>query len=109
MRFIIDAQLPPALARMLSRRGYAAEHVTELGLMEAEDAQIWRYAFQHDAVIVTKDEDFVILSALKTDVPAIIWIRLGNTRKQVLLKRFEQWLPAIEQALASGEKLIELV
>jgi hypothetical protein len=33
---------------------------------------------------------------------------VGNTRKQVLLAWFERLLPAIEQALANGEKLLEL-
>jgi predicted nuclease of predicted toxin-antitoxin system len=108
VHFIIDAQLPPALARLLESRGHEAKHLADLGLLEAEDLHIWRYASQHKAVIVTKDEDFVILSTLTTDGPAIVWVRVGNTRKQVLLAWFERLLPAIEQALANGEKLLEL-
>jgi predicted nuclease of predicted toxin-antitoxin system len=30
MRFLIDAQLPPALARLLSSGGYHAEHVANI-------------------------------------------------------------------------------
>ena len=108
MLFIVDAQLPPALARLLESRGHDAKHVAELGLTAAEDVHIWRYASRHNAVLVTKDEDFVTLSTLKNDGPAIIWIRVGNTRKQALLTWFERLLPIIEQALAKGEKLLEL-
>jgi predicted nuclease of predicted toxin-antitoxin system len=108
VHFIIDAQLPPALARLLESRGHEAKHLTELGLLKAEDLHIWRYASRHEAVIVTKDEDFVILGTLTTDGPAIVWVRVGNTRKQVLLAWFERLLPAIERALANGEKLLEL-
>ena len=32
MRFLFDAQLPPALARLLADRGHVAEHVGDVGL-----------------------------------------------------------------------------
>ena len=35
MRFIIDAQLPPALARFLASLGEEAIHVLDAGLLEA--------------------------------------------------------------------------
>ena len=56
--FIIDAQLPPALARLLSSRGHYAGHVADIGTEDADDSPIWDYALEHKAVVVTKDEDF---------------------------------------------------
>ena len=35
MRFLIDAQLPPALARWITEHGHEAEHVLDCGLAEA--------------------------------------------------------------------------
>ena len=35
MRFVADAQLPPALARWLVARGHEAEHVCDKGLQAA--------------------------------------------------------------------------
>ena len=35
MRFLVDAQLPPALADWLVERGYEAKAVRDLGLREA--------------------------------------------------------------------------
>ncbi len=40
MRFLIDAQLPPALARLLASHGHAAEHVADIGLRDADDSPI---------------------------------------------------------------------
>ena len=58
MRFVVDAQLPPALARLLTTHGHHAEHVADIGLRDADDSPLWCYALQHQAIIVTKDEDF---------------------------------------------------
>ena len=44
MRFVVDAQLPPALARRLEALGHAAEHVADLGLTSAPDNEIRDYA-----------------------------------------------------------------
>jgi predicted nuclease of predicted toxin-antitoxin system len=56
MRFLVDAQLPPALARWLAERGHDAEHVFDQRLAAADGRVIWDYAVATDAVIVTKDE-----------------------------------------------------
>ncbi|MFO7808043.1 MAG: DUF5615 family PIN-like protein, partial [Guyparkeria sp.] len=42
MRFLVDAQLPPALARWLTERGHHAQHVADIGMMAATDHQIWQ-------------------------------------------------------------------
>lgn len=44
MKFVVDAQLPPALARSLREAGHDVRAVRELGLREAEDSDIWNYA-----------------------------------------------------------------
>ena len=58
MRFLVDAQLPPALARWLSANGHEAAHVGDLGMQAASDADIWDHALASSTAIVTKDEDF---------------------------------------------------
>ena len=57
MRFLVDAQLPPALARWLTSKGQEAQHVADVGLASAPDKEIWNYALAVGAVIVWKDED----------------------------------------------------
>lgn len=41
MRFLVDAQLPPALARYLTAAGHQAEHVYDIDMGEASDLAIW--------------------------------------------------------------------
>ncbi|MBS3966483.1 MAG: DUF5615 family PIN-like protein [Truepera sp.] len=108
MGFLIDAQLPPALARWLMEQGCQAEHVLDLGFAGADDRMIWDYAVLHGLVIVTKDEDFALRRALAATGPAIVWIRVGNTRKDALLRWFAPLLVDILAALKRGEPLLEI-
>lgn len=64
MRFLIDAQLPPALAKWLLKKGLPAQTAKEAGLRDADDSAIWSYAIANDMTIVTKDEDFARLVAI---------------------------------------------
>lgn len=109
MRFVVDAQLPPALARFMAARGHDAVHVLDRDLLGATDGAIWDYAVAHDAVIVTKDEDFALMSAsARTPIPRIVWIRVGNCSKRDLLAWFEPRFPEILATLESGNPLVEL-
>ena len=73
MRFIVDAQLPPALARWLASQGCDAAHVFDLQLGSATDREIWALALSTDAIVVTKDEDFSVRALVVT--PARRWCR----------------------------------
>jgi predicted nuclease of predicted toxin-antitoxin system len=58
--FLIDAQLPVALAAALRRAGCEASHVADFGLATATDGHIWEEAVARSAVLVTKDRDFAL-------------------------------------------------
>ena len=109
MRFLVDAQLPPALARWLAERGHTAEHLFDLGMAGADDRDVWAYALRLGAVIVTKDEDFAERRTRAGTGPSIVWIRVGNTSRRDLLTWFRFRLPAILDALNRGETLVEIV
>lgn len=108
MRFLVDAQLPLALARLLRDHGHVAEHVTEAGPGDAPDRSLWQYALDNRAVIVTKDEDFSLMFAMHGEAPAVVWVRIGNTRRAALLNWFAPLIPRIVELVESGQKLIEL-
>jgi predicted nuclease of predicted toxin-antitoxin system len=109
MRFVVDAQLPPALARWLAAQGHHAEHVADLGMEAASDAAIWDWAQHHAATIVTKDEDFAIWRNTRPGtMPPVVWLRVGNTRRRELLRWFSPLLPKIIDALENGETLVEV-
>ncbi len=109
MRFLVDAQLPPALARRLAEQGHDAEHVADRQLAAASDAQVWDFALRRDAVIITKDEDFAQRKALAASGPRVVWVRIPNTRRRELLAWFDAALPNVLSALERGESLIELI
>ncbi len=109
MRFLVDAQLPPALARWLADQGYFAEHVADHKLAAASDSAIWNFALDASAIIVTKDEDFALRKALRAAGPQVVWIRIPNVRRRQLLAWFEKALPDIVAALERGETLIEVI
>ena len=77
MKFIVDAQLPPALARCLVRLGHESEHVLNVGLLGADDRSIQQYAAEHNIVVITKDEDFAANLLWQKNNPAVIWCALA--------------------------------
>jgi predicted nuclease of predicted toxin-antitoxin system len=108
VHFLINAQLPPALARALVEAGHSAEHVGDVGLLGANDEAIWQYAHATGAAIITKDEDFIARQRRGPENVRIVWIRVGNTTRRALLRRFLPLLPQVLASLAAGETLIEI-
>lgn len=53
-------------------------HVRNVGLRDAEDAEIWEYAKINGLVIVSKDSDFHERSFYFGFPPKVIWLRIGN-------------------------------
>jgi predicted nuclease of predicted toxin-antitoxin system len=108
VRFLIDAQLPPDLASLFVSFGFEAVHVLDVGLLHATDNQIRVYAIREKMVIVTKDEDFAIMKRLTPKGPQIVWIRIGNTTKRVLMERMRPRMKEVVDALLAGEAIVEV-
>lgn len=108
MIFLVDAQLPPLLARTLVRIGHTAFHVEDVGLRGAADRAIWQYALENDHVIVTKDFDFVDRALKISDAPVIVWLRFGNCSNVDLVKRLQTALPLIIRRLEMRDRLIQV-
>ena len=77
-------------------------------MRDAKDSIIWRYALEHQAIILTKDEDFSERSFNSTESPVIVWLRIGNATNAALLKSFLPILPTIIRRIKAGDKLIEI-
>ncbi len=108
MRFIVDAQLPPALARWLTSQGHDAAHVADIDMAASSDDAIWNHAIDTGAVIVSKDDDFVDKRNLAETGPHIVWIRFGNASRAQTIARFESSLEQILDALEQNEPLVEV-
>ena len=108
MKFLVDNQLPAALARFLASRGVDCKHVLDLDMGDASDSGIWECASQDDCVVISKDEDFLYLANAPEAKARLIWVRLGNCRTKALLAAVERMWPRIEAALKSGDRIMEL-
>ena len=107
MKCLIDNQLPPAPARFLTSHGVEAIHVTEVGLAEARDRDIWNYVLEHDYVLVTKDDDFLNISS-QSPGGQFVWVRLGNCRAPDLLQAFDHVWSEAEACLNKGDRVVEI-
>ncbi|BCW91058.1 hypothetical protein sos41_42360 [Alphaproteobacteria bacterium SO-S41] len=105
MRFVVDAQLPPALAAWIRRRGSDANHVFDLNLEDADDAAIARWAINANAAVITKDDDF---GRLGYEQLQIVWVRIGNASNTALIAVIEPLWDEICAQLASGVRIIEI-
>lgn len=108
MRFLVDAQLPPALAPWLTAHGHEAKAVREVDLRNASDSAIWKHATTERCVILTKDEDFVERTLRTQTGPQIVWLRIGNCTNRILFVWLESLLPAIIKQLQANIRLVEV-
>ncbi len=104
IRFLVDAQLPPGLARRLAERGYPADHVNRIGFGIRSDGDIWRHASQYGATLITKDEDFLALANRDMSGPQIVWIRIGNIGNDALWRALEpSWTKSFKRSRLAKE------
>ena len=108
-RFLVDNQLPAALARWCESKGCVAEHVLALQMAQTPDDWIWLHAARTGGVILTKDEDFARMTVLRPEPVVVVWLRLGNCRTTTLLANIERAWPDIVRQLDSGVRLIEVL
>lgn len=86
MKLLIDEHLSPRLVEWCAdRKGLYAASVPHVGLGGCSDRAVWRYAFEHDFVVVTTNaRDFLELLDVELH-PGLIVLRESG------LSRAEQW------------------
>jgi predicted nuclease of predicted toxin-antitoxin system len=78
-------------------------------MVAATDRAIWDYARIHGFVIVTKDHDFLTLAQQQCAIPPqVLWVRLGNCRRQRLFDAFAREWNRLYKELSSGAQVVEL-
>jgi predicted nuclease of predicted toxin-antitoxin system len=80
MRFLLDMNLPPALAEWLRAEGHDAIHVVEAGLGELPDSAIFEHAAVERRIVVTFDLDFGELAVPELRHQGVILFRLRTAR-----------------------------
>lgn len=109
MTIWVDAQLPPAIAPWIAASfNYDARSVRSLGLRDAEDREIFTAARIANAIVLTKDSDFVGLVALRGSPPKIILLTCGNTSNERLRAILTNALEKAMNLLEQGEDIVEI-
>lgn len=109
MKIWIDEHLSRRLAPWLTAEfSIEAAHVGDLGLSSAPDSEIFVRAKEADAIILTKDFDFVVLLDRLGPPPRLLWLTTANASTPFLKRLLAQRMPAALNALAGGEALVEI-
>lgn len=65
-------------------------HVSDCGLLNKDDEEIWKFAKENHHIIVTFDADFYDLQTLKGFPPKLVWLRFGNTTSLEMVEFFRK-------------------
>jgi predicted nuclease of predicted toxin-antitoxin system len=103
LKLLLEQGLPRSTVRFLMELGIAAEHVGELGMSRADDADILETARQRDAVVVTLDSDFHMLLAMsRAVVPSVIRIRIEGIKGDEIATILQSVLEHAETEIEAG-------
>jgi len=105
----LDAHLSPSIGPWISREfSVSAIPVRDLGLRNAKDREIFLAARKENAIVMTKDADFVRLVEQSGIPPQVILLTCGNTSntqlKQILKRSFDRTM----EWLQKGESIVEI-
>ena len=95
MKLLLDENLSYRLVRLIEDIFPGSEQVKRLGLLGNTDTVIWEYAAQHGFCILTQDEDYAELSALRGAPPLVLLLRRGNQPTAAIAALLRQHQPAI--------------
>lgn len=105
----IDEHLSRRLIPWLKEEfGVDAAHVSELGLSNAPDPQIFARARAENAILLTKDFDFIALVERLGPPPRLIWLTTGNSSTAFLKTLLKRRFSEIKAAFEAGETIVEV-
>lgn len=108
MKFLIDAQLPPSLAKLLNDKGHNAIHTLsppEKNL--SSDKAITAISLREERIVITKDADFYHSFLIRQEPYKLLLIRTGNLSKYALNSLIISQLDVILRYFTKGS-MIEL-
>jgi predicted nuclease of predicted toxin-antitoxin system len=104
VKFLLDANLSPALAQPLRQAGHQAIHVVDADLLTAADAMILRHAADQGYAVITADSDFPTMLALHdASTPSVVHLRhINELSWQEQAELLVSNLPTVLDDLANG-------
>jgi predicted nuclease of predicted toxin-antitoxin system len=103
MSFLLDQNISFRVAGLLSSTFDNVKHVKQLGLVDAYDLDIWKYAKTNNYTIITFDSDFIDFAILKGYPPKIIWLRFGNASNLKIVNKLISNEVTIKEFLTNQE------
>lgn len=103
---LFDENLSFRLVKQLASDFGDVQHVSEVGLLRATDAEIWDFAKAHGLAIVSKDRDFVDLAVLRGRPPPVIVLDFGNAETQTVARAMNSQMNTIKDFLDRGEESV---
>jgi predicted nuclease of predicted toxin-antitoxin system len=108
IRYLLDADLPRSATLTLRSRGCEAADIRDLGMGDASDDTIHRYAVAHGYVLVTADKGFTsVLRFPPGTHPGIIVLRFPpHTPADKKVRIVTRWIVPLEEHDVTGNLLI---
>ena len=105
MKLLLDANISWRIISVLQKTFGECIHADEISEAKfpAKDSKIWQYAKDNGYIIVTHDNDFNDLIAIKGFPPKIIWLRSGNCSRKYTADLLVRHKQAIEELWKSDE------
>lgn len=96
MKFLVDAQLPVRLAKLLQEAGYDTIHTKNLPQSNrTTDIEINKLSIQESRIVISKDSDFLDSFLLRQEPYKLLQITTGNISNQELINLFFSNLPRL--------------
>lgn len=108
MKFLVDAQLPPLLAVILSDHGFDTVHTNTLELgNNTPDQTVIRVCSEQDRILITKDLDFYHSKMLHDKPKKLLLVKVGNCKTRTLLDLFRRNISKLESIFKEAS-LVEM-
>jgi predicted nuclease of predicted toxin-antitoxin system len=108
MRFLADQDVYAITIGFLKALGHDVASATQLGLAQADDAELLRIAKQQDRLLVTRDRDFGALVFIQGGGPGVIYLRILPSTQNAVHAELERLLKQYtEQELQSSFVVVE--
>ena len=100
---LLDENLSEAILGRIVATFPGSVHVRQCISTGATDDQVWEHARACGLVLVTRDEDFKRLAALRGAPPRAVWLSMHNATNRQVVELLLAAAPAIERFVADEE------
>ena len=103
MKLLFDQNISYRITKKLIEIFSGCKHISDCGLKNCTDSEIWEFARKEGFSIVTFDSDFYDLCLVSGHPPKILWIRVGNLSTNGIIELLIKNKTMIEAFLTKKE------